>query len=331
MSNDEKNWQGGACGSPQETKPVLSILIVSYQTCEMTLECLRSISREAKSADYEVLIVDNNSSDGSPEAIAAEFPNYKLLASKDNLGFARGNNVAAEEARGEYLLLLNPDTVVLNSAIDKLLDFAKAHSKAGIWGGKTLYGDKSLNPTSCWRKMSVWNIFCRTSGLTGLLPKSEVFNSESYGAWTRNNIREVDIVTGCFLLITRDLWQRLDGFDPAFFMYGEEADLCLRAAALGAKPIVTPNAEIIHYGGASEKEEVSKMVRLFKGKVSLINRHFSPVSKRVGLFLFSLWPLSRAYALKCAGFILRNKDYTERGQVWHKIWSHRGEWISGYE
>src|SRR5262249_52669728 len=233
--------------------PLVSIIVVSYRTRELTLECLRSIARETVGVSHEVLVVDNASGDGSAAAIAQEFPDVKLIALDGNVGFARANNIAAGEARGRYLLLLNPDTVVIDRAIDRLLEFAAEHPQARIWGGRTLYADRTLNPTSCWRRMSLWNVFCRTAGLTGLFPRSQLFNSECYGRWDRSTVRDVDIVTGCFLLIERDFWQRLGGFDARFFMYGEEADLCLRAAKLGARPAVTPNATIIHYGGASEQ------------------------------------------------------------------------------
>src|SRR5690606_28786133 len=137
-----------------------------------------------------------------------------------NHGFAKGNNIAAARARGEYLLLLNPDTVVRDGAIDRLMAFAEREPRARIWGGRTLFADGSLNTSSCWRRMSLWNIFCRTAGLTGVFPRSALFNSEAYGGWDRGTERQVDIVSGCFFLIARADWKRLGGFDPVFAMYG---------------------------------------------------------------------------------------------------------------
>ena len=210
-----------------------------------------------------------------------------LLAETANHGFAGANNLAARRARGEYLLLLNPDTLVLDGAVDRLLAFARANPRAGIWGGRTLYGDRSLNPASCWGRMTLWNLFCRASGLTGVFPRSELFNSEAYGGWDRGSERAVDIVTGCFLMIRRETWEALGGFDPAFFMYGEEADLCLRARALGAAPRVTPEAEIVHYGGAADTVRADKMVRLLSGKISLIDRHFPAWQRPLARGLFA--------------------------------------------
>ena len=125
--------------------PRVSILVISYNTREMTLDCLRSLKAET-TVPHEVIVVDNNSPDRSADAIAAAFPEFRLIASPDNLGFAKGNNVAAEEAQGDYLLLLNPDTVVLDHAIDRLVAFADANPRAGIWGGRTLNADRTLEP-----------------------------------------------------------------------------------------------------------------------------------------------------------------------------------------
>ncbi len=316
--------------APGDDRPEVSIIIVSYRTRELTLECLRSVVRETRAASYELIVLDNASDDGSAAAIAAEFPHIRLMARGDNVGFARANNIAAEEARGRYLLLLNPDTIVLDGAVDRLVAFAQARPQAQIWGGRTLYADRSLNPTSCWRRMTLWNVFCRTCGLSGIFPASQVFNAESYGRWDRSSEREVDIVTGCFLLIERTFWDRLGGFDARFFMYGEEADLCLRAARMGARPAVTPEATIVHYGGASEKVRSEMMIKLLAGKAELIKRHWSPGTQSVGLALLSLWPWTRAVALGLAGRMLSRPALADQAATWRAIWTARARWRHGW-
>ncbi len=249
-------------------EPVVSVIVVSYNTRAMTIDCIASVL-EQTSVPYELIVLDNASPDGSAAAIAGAFPpesGVRLIASPENLGFARGNNVAAREATGDYILLLNPDTLVLDHAIDRLVAFAGRVPEAGIWGGRTLYDDGSLNPFSCWGRMTAWSLTCRLLGLTAIFRSSEFFNPEVYGAWPRDSEREVDIVTGCLFLIARETWDRLGGFDPAFVMYGEEVDLCLRARAAGLRPAITPEATIIHYRGASEKVRSDKMVRLLRSK-----------------------------------------------------------------
>jgi GT2 family glycosyltransferase len=311
------------------TPPAISVIVVSYNTRAMTLDCLRSLAAETKTP-HEVIVVDNASTDGSAEAIAAEFPGIRLMAETANHGFAGANNLAAGEARGDYLLLLNPDTVVLDGAVDRLIAFAQARPEAGIWGGRTLYGDGRLNPASCWRRMTPWNLFCRASGLTGLFPGSGLFNPEAYGGWPRDTERAVDIVTGCFLLIRRDLWQQLGGFDPAFFMYGEEADLCLRARALGAAPRVTPEATIVHHGGASERVRADKMVRLLTAKAELIERHLPAWQRPLARALLRLWPLSRRIATGAFAAVTGQASFRESAANWAEIWRRRAEWRGGY-
>ncbi|MGF1649781.1 MAG: glycosyltransferase family 2 protein [Hyphomicrobiaceae bacterium] len=312
---------------PQFMSPVVSVLIVSYNTKELTLDCLRSVVRETQRLSYEVIVVDNASSDGSADAIAAEFPGVALIRSEQNLGFAAANNKAAQVARGAFLLLLNPDTVALDRAIERLVLFARCTPQARIWGGRTLYGDGTLNPSSCWQRMSPWNLLCRATGLTGLFRQSEVFNAEAYGGWRRDTVRHVDIVSGCFLLIERRFWNDLGGFDAAFFMYGEEADLCLRAIKLGAEPLMTPEATIIHHGGASERVRADKMVRLLAAKSLLIDRHFPAGQVGLGQGLLAAWPLTRTLALTVAAALTGSRKMSESASIWQSVWLRRAEWL----
>lgn len=310
--------------------PALSILVVSHNTRAMTLACLDSIVVATRDVTYEIIVVDNASTDGSPEAIAAHPSKPRLVARPDNLGFGRGNNLAFEHARGELLLLLNPDTIVLDGAIDRLVAFARARPEAMIWGGRTVFADGRLNPSSAWGRMTPWRLLCRAVGLTGIAPGSPLFNGEAMGGWRRDTVREVDIVSGCFFLVPASLWRRMGGFDPVFFMYGEEADFCLRARALGARPAVTPEATIVHYGGASEATREGKMVKLLAAKATLIDRHFPLAVRRLGLALNAAWPLSRWLALAGLGLAATSTDTREKAAVWKRIWQRRAEWRSGW-
>lgn len=302
--------------------PRISIIVVSYNTRDMTLDCLRSIAAQTR-IPHEVILIDNASTDGSAEAVRAAHPGVRLMAETTNHGFASANNIAALKAQGEYILLLNPDTVVLDGAIDRLLAFAGRRPEAMIWGGRTLFGDGRLNPGSCFGRMTLWTVLCRSTGLSGVFRKSPLFNPEDYGGWARDSEREVDIVCGCFLLLPARLWRDLGGFDLRFVMYGEEADLCLRARELGARPRITPDAQIVHYGGASETVRADKMVRLYKAKTLLILRHFPSWQRAAGLGLFRLWPLSRWLALRLAG-------RRERAGDWKAVWDRRAEWQNGW-
>lgn len=308
----------------------VSILIVSYNTKALTIEAIRSAIDQTRTLDFEIIVVDNGSHDGSAQAIAENFPGVRLIALDDNLGFAAANNLASAHATGDYILLLNPDTVVLDRAIDRLVDFARANPLGGIWGGRTLFADGSLNAASCWGRMTPWNLFCRASGLTAIFPRSEIFNGESYGGWQRDTVRRVDIVSGCFLLISRRWWKKLGGFAPVFFMYGEEADLCLRATRLGAKPMVTPHATIVHLGGASEKVRADKMVRLLAAKSELIERHFSTGTRPLARLFLLAWPASRTLALKLAAMLSGKQRYADAAAIWEEILNRRSSWRGGF-
>lgn len=303
----------------------ITILIVSYNTKEMTLECLFSVYEQTSDISFEVVVFDNCSFDGSAEAIERSFPDVKLIRSLENLGFAKANNKAAKMVKGKFLLLLNPDTIVLDRAIQKLYDFAINSPQYRIYGGRTLFADRSLNPASCWRQQTLWGLFCYSIGLSSLFRESSLFAPEGYGAWPRDCVREVDIVSGCFLLIDRVLWEQLEGFDSAFFMYGEDADLCLRGKAQGARPIITPDSEIIHYGGASEKVHADKMVRLLRAKEDLLTHHWGPVKRFFGGQLFALGVFVRMVGTSFLKFILSTR-FTVAADNWCEIWSRRKEW-----
>jgi len=307
----------------------LSIFIVSYNTRELTRRCLRSILDAKPAASHEIIAVDNASSDGSADMIAREFPGIRLLRSEVNLGFAAANNLARRQARGERFLLLNPDTRVRGDAIDRLLAFSIARPEAGITGGRTLYDDGSLNPWSCRGRPTPWGMFCQAVGLTTAFRMHPLFDPASLGRWQRDSVREVDVVVGCFLMITRELWDALGGFDASFFMYGEETDLCLRARARGFRPQVTPDASVVHEGGASEPAEAAKLVRLFAAHVLLFRKHWSPTARAFGVSMLHLWALSRAWGGGLLGLAGRG-GARARGEVWREVWRRRAEWANGY-
>lgn len=300
----------------------VSIIIVSYNTKKLTLECIESIYKQILNIDFEIIVVDNASSDGSADAIEKKYSKINLIRSKENLGFARANNMAAEQSTGAYLLLLNSDTVVLEGAVQKLFSFAEVREDAGIFGGSTFFADGSRNPSSCWSKPTLWSISCIALGLTSLFRKTKLFNPESFIWWDWSESREVDIISGCFLLIRKNIWDKLSGFSPDFFMYGEDSDLCLRAWNSGSKCVVFPNAKIVHYGGASDNVHSGKMIKLFTGKNLLLHKH--NISKSVIPYLFDLWALSRIIAYSF--FSLLNKSYKSKYVSWIEIYQSKSEW-----
>lgn len=315
--------------------PEVSVIVVSYNTRDLTVDAIRSVFETARDLAFELIVVDNASTDGSAEAIEAAFPagrypELTLIRSPLNLGFAAANNLGAEGAKGDYILLLNPDTVVLDRAIQTLLSFARAHPEARIWGTRNLLGDGTLDRGSVWGHMSLWSIFCYATGLRALFPKSPLFDPEGYGGWERDTARRVDIVTGCFFLTDRRLWQELNGLDELFFMYAEEADYCLRAAKLGARPMFTPDTAIVHFGGAAEKVRADQITKTLAGKITLAEKHWSPVATRCAKALYLLAVSLRQAAFSMLHAITRKERFAKSRSLWRDVWSRRAEWVNGY-
>jgi len=307
----------------------LTVVVVSYNTCDLTLKALETLFANTQRTTFRCILYDNASSDGSAEAIAAAFPQVELIKSDDNVGFAAANNIVADTVKTPYLLLLNPDTEVHDGAIDSLMDFAHAHPEAGIWGGRTVFPDGSLNIASCWAKITPWSLFCRAIGFSAIFPDSMLFSPESYGGWERDSVREVDIVVGCFFLIRTETWHQLGGFNLKYYMYGEEADLCLRARDLGYRPMITPDAEIMHLVGASTNVQEEKAIMVMKARATLVRDHWSTVSIPVGLALMWLWAaLRRVITAPLA--VLPGDKHRTRAERWRTIWRRRAEWLSGY-
>lgn len=311
---------------PAETEDV-TVIIVSYNTSALTLKAIETLYANAGDVRMRVIVWDNASADGSADAVAHAFPQVDLIRCEDNLGFAVANNKAAELVRSDWMLLLNPDTETYPGAIEALLRFAKAHPEAGIVGGRTVFPDGSLNPASCWNRMTPWSLFAGAFGLSRLFRQSSLFNPEGLGGWQRDSVREVDIVVGCFFMIPTQLWRKLGGFDAKYFMYGEEADLCLRAGQAGYRPMITPAAQIMHLVGASTPQRGTALVRLMKARATLIRDHWPPALQPLGLMLLAAWSFNR---LMGYGLIGLARAKPRRDDPWRELWRHRREWLAGY-
>lgn len=306
------------------TTPELSIILVSYNTAKLITTALQSVYDQTNSTSFEIIVVDNASQDDSLKVIADTFPQVKLIDSGANLGFAGGVQMGVKNSQGKYLLLLNPDTKILDGAIDKLMAFAKAHSTNGIWSGVTLNNDLSLNSQHAWSKPSISNLLFSATGLSKTFSNTCLFNHANYGCWKRDSVKEVDIVSGCFFLTTRALWEKIGGLDPQFFMYAEEADFCLKAAKLGYKPIVTPEAKLIHHGGASHARFSGKMIKLMKGKIELTYRHVQVWQQPIHKGLLFLYVWNKYFMHKLL------KPNSEATREWQTVYDQRADWMRGY-
>lgn len=246
------------------TPYTLSIIIVTYNSGSILIDCLRSIPTGIESESYEIIIVDNASSDGTPEQISREFPEIRLIVNKDNRGFAGGNNQGLAAADGRYLLLLNPDVVVAPSSLSTLVQYLEKHPHVGIVGPKTCDGKGKLSLTAhspytvgsiLWEYLSIGRFFPTST----LIEKKVRGTAEPFeAAW----------VQGSCLMMRREVFQEVGGLDEGFFLFAEEPDLCERALKAGWKTCFVPTAEIIHYESTTVSRYPERRIR---------NYHISPL------------------------------------------------------
>jgi len=236
--------------------PEVSVIIVSYNTRQMTLDCLQALEAGLEGLTAEVWVVDNASADGSAAAIRALFPDVHVIDNPVNAGFGAANNLALKQAKGEFLLLLNTDAFAKPGAVAALVAHLNSHPKAGIVGPRLLNRDGTLQ-RSCYRYPSPGRAWLENLGLSGLMARHSVLGD--YSAWAHDAHRSVEWVIGACLLVRREAYVQAGGFDEAFFMYQEETDWQKRVRDNGWEIAFTPSAVVTHLGGASGASEQARI------------------------------------------------------------------------
>jgi len=249
----------------------VSIIIVNWNTREILRDCLESVYEQAGDVEFEVIVVDNASTDGSVEMIKRDFEHVVPIENPHNNGFAAANNQGIAVAKGRYVLLLNSDTVVLDGAIAKTVRFADANPQAGVIGCRVLNPDRTLQLT-CFMFPSILNMFLSSTYLYKLFPKSRFFGRERMTWWDSSDVRQVDVVKGCFMLVRREAIEQAGVMDERFFMYAEETDWCYRFRKDGWEVMFTPVGEIIHLSKGSSRQVESKMRLQLSGSILLFFR-----------------------------------------------------------
>ncbi len=229
----------------------ISVVIVSYNTKELLDECLVSLEVALKSLKSEVFVVDNNSRDGTAEMVAKKHSWVKLIANNNNSGFSKANNQAIKKAKGEYVLILNPDTRVLSDTLTKMLNFIKSRPDVGVATCRVEFTSGELD-VDCRRHFPTpWRALTYFSGLSKLFKGSKIFDQYNYGYQPANVEHEIDACVGAFMLIPKKVIDKVGMFDEEFFFYGEDLDWCWRFKEAGYKLVYTPITKIIHHKGAS--------------------------------------------------------------------------------
>jgi len=261
----------------------LSIIIVNYNVKHFLAQCLQSVAAAIKTIDAEVFVVDNNSADDSVKMVAEKFDWVKLIANKENTGFSRANNQAIKEAKGQYILLLNPDTIVAEDTFEKCISFMNANSTAGGLGVHMIDGRGNFLPESKRGLPTPAVAFYKMFGLSFLFPKSKTFGKYHLGYVDESKNCEAEILSGAFMLMRKEALDKAGLLDETFFMYGEDIDLSYRIEKAGFKNYYFAETSIIHYKGESTKKGSLNYVKVFyQAMIIFARKHFTGSS--AGLF-----------------------------------------------
>jgi GT2 family glycosyltransferase len=264
----------------------LSVVIVNYNVMHFLEQCLNSVRKAVKNIESEVFVVDNNSVDGSVKMVREKFPEVNLIVNPDNRGFSKANNQAIKIAKGEYVLLLNPDTVVEDDTFEKIIKFMDAHEDAGGLGVKMVDGKGKFLPESKRGLPTPAVAFYKIFGLSKLFPKSKIFGQYHLTYLNNDEIHEVDVLSGAFMLIRKPLLDKIGGLDESYFMYGEDIDLSYRITKEGYKNYYFPKTRIIHYKGESTKKSSINYVLVFYQAMIIFAKKTFFTKKCQALFSF---------------------------------------------
>lgn len=284
----------------------LSVIIVNYNVKHLLEQCLASVYKAIHNIDAEIIVVDNHSADGSCSMLKEKFPAVKLIENKTNSGFASANNIAITKSTGEFVLLLNPDTLVEESTFDKCLQFANEHPDMGALGVKMINGKGKFLPESKRALPSPMVAFYKTFGLSRLFPRSKVFGKYHLGHLSNHETQKVDILCGAFMFIRREALTHTGLLDETFFMYGEDIDLSYRLILAGYQNYYYPHTTIVHYKGEStRKSSVNYVVQFYKAMIIFARKHYSPGKLRWFSFFIYLAIYFRAMLALLRRFFIR--------------------------
>ena len=272
---------------------MLSVVIVNYNVKYYLEQCLESVRRASQGLQVEVFVVDNLSTDGSVPYLRERFPEVTFIENNENVGFARANNQAIRQSRGEYVLLLNPDTILCEDTLRRFVDFMDAHPEAGAAGAYMLHADGTFAPESRRGLPTPFVAFCKMSGLTRLFPKSRLFGRYYMGYLDVNEANRIEAISGACMMLRREALDRVGLLDEDFFMYGEDIDLSYRILQGGYHNYFLP-VRMLHYKGESTVKNSYRYVYTFYQAMRLFFRkHYSHYSWVISLPInLAIWASS---------------------------------------
>ncbi|WP_339834441.1 glycosyltransferase family 2 protein [uncultured Flavobacterium sp.] len=271
----------------------LSVIILNYNVRYFLEQCVFSVQKALEDIDGEIIVIDNNSSDDSCAMMKEKFPNVKLIENKENSGFPKGNNIGVAKAKGKYLCILNPDTVVAENTFTKILQSEFCNLNSGIIGCKLIDGTGNFLPESKRGVPTPWVAFTKIFGLYKFLPNSSFFNKYYAQHITENQSGKVDILVGAFMIIKRDLYNKIGGFDQNCFMYSDDIDLSYMVLKSGKENYYFHETSVIHYKGESTVRDGLYMKRFREAMQFFYKKHFKKsvvfdLMMQFGAFAFSV-------------------------------------------
>jgi len=274
----------------------LSVVIVNYNVKYFLEQCLQSVIKAGEGIETEIFVVDNHSVDGSVKMLKEKFPEVIIIENKINLGFSKANNQAIMQSKGEYVLLINPDTVVENTTFRKIIDFMDNHKDAGALGVKMIDGKGKFLPESKRSLPKPSVAFYKIFGLSSIFPKSKTFGQYHLGYLNKDKIHQVEILSGAFMLIRKEVLNTIGLLDESFFMYGEDIDLSYRVLKAGYKNYYFPETRIIHYKGEStKKSSINYVVVFYNAMIIFAKKHFTQKNARLFSILIHFAIYLRAF------------------------------------
>lgn len=306
---------------PDNTHPDISVLIVCYRSKDLVLNTLQGLYEYTEGPTFEVLLTDC-SRDGTEQAVAERFPAVRIISTPENLGFARGNNFLADHAKGHYLLLLNPDVEIDENAVGELYHCAKQIPSAGAWGGVTYLKNGRIDPGSCQSTPNLRRLCLSALGVErwtvgGLVP-------------TETQPREVEALSGAFMMLSAKRWREMGGFDESFFMYAEELDLCYRLRQAGFPVVMTPKSRVIHLVGSGAGRSPKRLLAITRAKMHFLRKHRAPLIAALGGGLMWTAAVKKLIAAKILGTISGNERVREIADAYAATAFHPRDWWGGY-
>ncbi|HMJ47198.1 MAG TPA: glycosyltransferase, partial [Ferruginibacter sp.] len=284
----------------------LSVIIVNYNVKYFLEQCLYSVQKACRNMEAEIIVTDNNSTDGSKDFLESRFPAVKFIWNNTNVGFAKANNQAIEVAKGEYILFLNPDTLLPEDCLEKCINFFRSDTRTGALGIRMIDGSGKFLKESKRAFPSPLTSLYKLTGLASLFPRSRTFGKYHLGNLPENENHEVDVLAGAFMMIPRNVLAVIGNFDERFFMYGEDVDLSFRIQQAGYKNYYFAESNIIHFKGESTKRGSLNYVRLFYKAMSLfVKKQYSGSKAGVYIFLIQLGIITRACLSATANLLKR--------------------------